>query len=85
MIKKFISWFERKKGNNVFTGSLIPIVKTIKYKNTLSNENVIRKQILNRMLPELMSYVVWYEEEQDDIIKLTGRIDVLKRDNVKGE
>lgn len=69
------------RNKEIFSGSLIPIVKCIKFKNNL-NENIVKKQVINRMIPELERYVVWSIDEDGDVKKITGRIDVLHRDNI---
>lgn len=76
MLKNIFNKLFSKK--DYVEGSLIPIVKCIKFSHGM-NEDVIRKQVVNRMIPELMNYIVWEIEEDNGVSKLTGRIDVLHR------
>ena len=79
MIKRIKEWLLSFKPEEI-AGSLIPIVKCTKYTEGLQ-EQYIKTQIVQKMLPELMNYIVWdAKKEENGVVLLSGRIDVLRRD-----
>lgn len=79
MINKIKEWFLSFKPEEI-VGSLIPIVKCAKYNENLQEE-YIKNQIVHKMIPELMNYIVWdAKKEENGVVLLSGRIDVLRHD-----
>lgn len=73
--------FERfkKKPKGLFT--INPITKSIRFNSAL-NETVIKRQIVQRMLDEIILYTEFNVTDMSDGTKLmTGRIDVIQKEN----
>ena len=73
---------KRKKDLPIIDGILIPIVGSVRYRTGM-HEDVIRKQIVNKMIPEIKNYIRWEVDEQGDVTIVTGRLDVLRKDNIQ--
>lgn len=83
MIQKIKQLFLKRKMENKTVGGLVPVVACIKYSSRMS-ELSVKEMIAHKMGRELMNYIYFEKEEQDNgVILLKGRIDVLRRDNIQ--
>lgn len=76
---KNVKLFKALKPKGLFT--INPITKSIRFNSSL-NESVIKRQIVQRMLDELILYTSFEITEMQDGTKLMmGRIDVIQKEN----
>lgn len=69
----------RKKPKGLFT--INPITKSIRYNSKL-NDTVIKRQIVQKMLDEVILYTSFEITDMEDGTKLmTGRVDVIQKEN----
>lgn len=73
--------FKKKPTNNI-TGSIIPVVRCIKYSPNIKPKT-LKQTLIRNMAEELAQYTTFTEEEQENgSILLTARLDVLSKDPI---
>ena len=81
MFNKLKQLFSKKSVNSI-AGNIVPIVRSVRYSPNVKPD-LLRQTLVKNMLGELINYTTFREETQENgVILLTARLDVLNRDPI---
>ena len=74
--------FGKKKNIEEYFGTIVPIVKCIRYNSNIKNVDSLKNNLIKMMIAELMGYTEFnIEDKGDGTVLLTARLDVVNRND----
>lgn len=74
--------FGKKKNIEEYCGTIIPLVKCVRYNSNISNVEVLKSNLIKMMMNELLQYTEFTSEDKGDgTILITARLDVVNRND----
>lgn len=81
MFNKLKHLFSKKPVNSI-AGNIVPIVRSVKYSPHI-RPDLLKQTLVKNMVGELINYTTFRQETQENgVILLTARLDVLNRDPI---